>query len=140
MLNYKFMRMIRNKFFYIFIYLFNIPLVSYAAGLIPDCNPTGGVNDANTCGLCDVLKMIYGITDFLMKMGLILSVVFIIVGAIVIMTARGSESQFKKGKEILTISIYGATLLLASWLIVNTILQMLSGSGGLPWTDIQCTQ
>ncbi len=75
----------------------------------------------------------------MIEMSIILAALFFAWGAFIMMTARDSETQITKGRETITIAVFGAVIALSAWVIVGTIMQFLSGSPSkLPWSEIQC--
>jgi len=117
----------------IFYILYSLNNVAFAQGRFLTCS-------GPDCDLCDLLALFKNLITFGLELGVVIAGLFIAWGAFVIMTARDSEEQFKKGREIMTIAVYGVAIALASWLIVGTTLQILTGSPSkLPWDQIQCT-
>lgn len=92
------------------------------------------------CTLCDLLVLAKNVISFITQLTLVLAGAFFAWGAIVMMTARDSEQQVSSGKKIMTISVWGCVLSLGAWVIVATLLQIITGSTSkLPWDQIQCT-
>lgn len=119
------------------IFLFQAFSVS-AAGLLPDCS-------GPSCTPCLLLQLISNVANFLVKniMAPLAGLLFLI-GGIMMIAAGGSEARFKKGKEIFINTAFGAIIVLASWLLVNTlIVAMVEYAGGdsydpTHWYKIQC--
>lgn len=108
------------------------------ARLVPECDPVGVTGPK--CTLCHLLQLFKNLINLFLEIGMVLAGLFIAWGAFVIMTAGGSEEKVKNGKKILTAAITGVVIALASWLIIATLLQILTGSPSkLPWNQIQCT-
>ncbi|MBU4348384.1 pilin [Patescibacteria group bacterium] len=102
-------------------------------GLVPDCE---GVN----CSLCDLFQLIKNIINFLTKVVFALATAFIVWGAIEIMIAGGSETRITSGRGRITTAIFGIVITLGAWLLIGTILQVLTGSSSkLPWNEIECS-
>ena len=100
-------------------------------GLIP-CN---GLD----CRLCDLLVLANNIISFIMQMVLVLAGAFFAFGAIMMMIAGGSKERVDSGKESMILAVKGAALALASWVIVSTVFQFISGSASKwPWAEINC--
>jgi hypothetical protein len=100
----------------------------------------GGCNKAAMgCTFCDALIVAKNIIKFLSETAFAIAVVMIVYGAIVLMTAGGSEERVTKGKGIITNAVIGLVIALAAWLIINELLQILSGNPTYPWSDITCT-
>lgn len=111
-------------------------------GIVP-CGP--GTKDLS-CSFCDLFQMIDNIIDFAVKTLMpVLATLMIVVGAITLMTAGGSESQLSKGKDIIKNTILGIVIVLASWLVIDTIMVSFtnlteegSSSSWGPWNEIEC--
>jgi hypothetical protein len=124
--------------------LFIIPYSYFLTGnvafarLVPKCDPVGVTGPK--CNLCHLLQLFKNLINLFLEIGVVLAGLFIAWGAFVIMTAGGSEEKVKSGRKILTVAVTGVVIALASWLIIATLLQILTGSPSkLPWNTIQCT-
>ena len=92
------------------------------------------------CNLCDLLELAKNVINWLVSISSVLAVGFIIWGSIVIMTAGASPERANEGKKIITTAVIGLVIVLASWLILGTIIQIVTGSpSALPWKEIKCT-
>ncbi len=113
--------------------------ISFAA-LVPACNPVGPKGDPNTCNLCHVLELFKNLTNFALEIGIVLAGLFFAWGTFVIMTAGDSETKVEEGKKVIWTVVQGLVIAFSAWLIVATLLQILTGSPSkLPWDKIQCT-
>lgn len=93
------------------------------SGLIP-CGYNG-----NLCDTSDVATFANTLIDFLIKMlGVIAVIVLVITGVQLVMSA-GNESAWTAAKERFTNIVIGIVLILAAWLIVDTIMLALTGKG-----------
>ncbi|MBI2278745.1 MAG: hypothetical protein HYU81_01630 [Candidatus Brennerbacteria bacterium] len=92
----------------------------------------------NPCDFCDALVVARNIVGTLLEFAFLAAAVMIAVGAFMMMFAAGSEDRFKLGKQTIQNAVIGLAVALGSWLIVNTILQFLSGRPDLPWNKIAC--
>jgi type IV secretion system pilin len=92
------------------------------------------------CSMCSLFELIKNIINFLTKVIFALATAFIVWGAIEIMTAGGSETRITSGRERITTAIFGIAITLGAWLLIGTILQVLTGSSSkLPWNEIECS-
>mgnify|MGYP001592738010 CR=1 FL=1 len=99
--------------------LFAVP-AAQAAGLVP-CN-------GPDCRPCDLFKLVINITEFLFKqIALPLAGLMFLVGGIMMISAGGVESRYKKGKEILVNTLIGLVIVLAAFAIVNTLIMFFAG-------------
>jgi len=101
---------------------------------------TCGFEGAPKCDLCELLHTGQHVLAALVYAGVIASLIFILVGAVTIMISGGNEATFAKGKGTLVSAVVGLIIVLAAWLIVDTILNFLANPSGfpLPWYRISC--
>lgn len=114
-------------------HLLTVSLAFAQGGLVP-CS---GVN----CNLCDLAEMFKRLITLALEIGVALTALFIVYGSFVIMTAgaTGAEKKLGEGRKIIGTAIFGILIALAAWLILGTILQIITGSPSpLPWNEIQC--
>lgn len=91
------------------------------------------------CNLCDLLTLVKSVITFMIELSVAFAGLFFAWGAFNIMIAGGSQEKFSKGKEIMTIAVTGAVIALGAWLIIGTVLQIVTDSPSkIPWTSIQC--
>lgn len=113
-------------------------LVVQSAGLVP----CGGFGQ-DPCTYCDLLKLLKGVINFLMYIIFPLATIMIVWGGIVIMTARESPERVKQGRSIITAAVVGILIALLSWLILDTIIQVMAPNFkvvnlGRPWQQLNC--
>lgn len=118
------------------IFLF-LPFIVFG-GLVP-CGGTGQPD----CTLCHFLVLAQNIIEFLRNAGLALGALFIAWGGFLLLTSGESEERRAKGKETLRAAIIGIIIILASWIIINTILTFAASGGKLKgilenWSVIEC--
>jgi len=105
-----------------------------SSGLVQCGNP-----GQPACTLCSFLELVKNLINFIMGLAFAFVGLFITWGAFVTMTAGGSEERVKEGRKILTTAIIGLVIMLSAWLILGTVIQILTGSPSkLPWTEIKC--
>ncbi|TSC96488.1 MAG: Uncharacterized protein Athens071426_99 [Parcubacteria group bacterium Athens0714_26] len=132
--------MVKSKIFKsvttaVFIFLIlaaNFSLV-FGAGLVP-CGDSG-----DNCTVCDFFVLVKNIINWMINVSFALAGGFIAWGAFDIMIAGGDEKKMTAGREKITTAVIGLAIVLGAWLIVGTVMQILSGSPSvLPWSTIQC--
>ena len=102
-------------------------LIAYPAwaGLVP-CTGAGG---GNPCNVCHLFQLISNVANFIVKdITAPLAGLLFLIGGIMMIAAGGSEERFKKGKQIFVNTVIGAVIVLASWLIINTLINALGAS------------
>ena len=118
-----------------------LPLASNAAGLVP----CGGEGEAD-CTTCDFFVMSKGVIDFIIiDLVTPLAALLIVTSGILFFTSGGSEKQLAWAKSILYGVIMGALIIYGAWLLVDSILLMMTGSGAdqpagfpWPWYKVKC--
>jgi len=106
------------------------------------CNETSYSSSSNAavgCSVCDSIIVASNIVNNIaVPLGIILAVVFIVYGALRMMTSFGSESNFGEARKVITSAVIGLVIILCGWLIINTVFHILTGSINFPWAQIQC--
>lgn len=88
---------------------------SQAAGLVP-CEGTD-------CKVCHLFKLVTNIIEFLFKqIALPLAGLMFLIGGIMMISSGGTETRYKKGKEILVNTLIGLVIVLSAFAIVNTLI------------------
>ena len=116
-------------------FLFFLPFIAKAKGIWDgiSCNVTG------PCSLCDGLKLLSNIIDFMTELTFVIAAGMIIYGGVRIMVPPGdSKKNFTDAKKIIWNAILGLIVVLVSWLLVKEVLQILSGDPKYLWTEISC--
>lgn len=113
-----------------------LPVHAEWQGLIrPYCTDDG-------CTLCDGIKMIKGIMDFLTKISISIAMLSILVGGIMYIFAGTNPGLVKKAQKIFKDTVIGLAIIFGAWLIINIIFAGLGVSsfaisqGG--WFVIKC--
>jgi len=97
------------------------PLPAYNKGLVPCGGP-----DERECTACDLLVLVQNVMNFVLKAAFIICIVLIIYGGFRWMFSFGNQSNISLGQKVIVSAIFGLIIVLASWIIVNTILWFLS--------------
>ncbi len=99
----------------------------------------GGCNTSATgCSLCDGVKVVVNVINIMTEVAVILTVGMTVYGAIMLMISGGSEERVRKAKGIITSAVIGLVIVLVGWLVINTVLHLITGNINFPWADIQC--
>ena len=78
------------------------------------------------CTLCDLSILADRFTRFLLfNVMLPIAALMILIGGILILTARDNQQQQTQGKAVLTYAVWGMIIAFAAWLIVTTLLATL---------------
>lgn len=108
------------------------PAEVVAQGLVP-CSGTD-------CDFCDVAEMTNGIIQWLFGFLTVCAVLVFVYAGLKMVTSGGDPGALTYAKERLTYVIIGFLLMLASWLIVDTILKGLTGTGLEIWGSFEVEQ
>jgi len=109
-----------------------LPILTYAQ-IVP-C-------DGPNCRVCDFVQLGNNLIEwFVGIMSSICALMIVFAGFKMVMGA-GNPGAISEAKEMITNTIVGFIILLASWLLVDTVLRMLVGDelpNFGPWNEIQC--
>lgn len=131
------MKIIFNKLKFLSLPLFLgfLPLLTSAAqGLVP-CGPG---TSKTSCDLCDLFTLVQNVINFSIGIAMVLGTAFIVYGGFLILTAGGSPERVKSGRSAIIAAIVGLIIVLGSWLIVDTVIKVISGGAFGPWNKLTC--
>lgn len=115
-----------------------LPLfVGAQEGLVP-CGQEG-----NPCQLCHLFQLINNILNWVLFVFIpVIAPIFIVIGGIYILVARGNPGTYTQGRSVLTATVVGLIIVYTAWVLLNTVLTSLgvaSWTGLGTWWQIQCT-
>ena len=115
-------------------------MISYQAQLAVQCTgPVYSQYSGPQCTLCDFVHLMDNLAGFISQLAIGLVVIMIIWGAFVMMLSAGNPTKFKQGRAVITYALIGLAVVLSAYVIVGTLLRILSPNGGIaPWNEIQC--
>ncbi len=134
-------------FFILFSYVF--PSVAFADTPFVPCD--GGPN--NPCGSCEIVSMANTIIQWLIGITFMLFAVLFAIAGFKLVTSGGDTAAKSAAKASLVNALIGLVLILAAWLIVDTLMKALvsgnkEGNGGAkidgvingwgPWAEVKC--
>lgn len=101
--------------------------------------PCGTSETKSQCTVCDFFLLVQNIFTFLTtQLAPPIAIAMIIIGGVVVMTAAGSE-RLKTGKTIITNALIGFGIVLMSWIVVNTIINIIfKVDSPFPWNKVTC--
>lgn len=85
----------------------------------------GVCTQIHECDVCDLFLGAKNIVNYLVLIAAPIAVVILIYGGLMLLTSGGSETKISKGKNALAMAVWGIIIVLAGWLIVDTILRSL---------------
>lgn len=99
-----------------------ITVIAQDTGLVP-C----GYDEP--CTTADVAGFVNGLISFLISLLGIIATIALVYAGILLVTSGGDTGAATRAKNLLTNVVIGIILILAAWLIVDTIMRALTGSG-----------
>ncbi len=118
------------------------PTAIYAQGAlgkpIVSCNGAVEGNGLPACGICHIAKTAQNILNSGIYIGIFLSAVFFAYAGWLHVTAMGDEGKVSGAHDIFTHVGIGLVLILAAWLIVDTIMKVMINSSATfgPWNQV----
>ena len=95
--------------------------------------------DGISCDMCDFVDMINGLVTWLIGFLVLLAVLGLMIAGFKLVTSAGNEAAWSSAKQMFTNVIIGFVIVLAAWIIVDTIMKafVASDSGFGPWNEIE---
>ena len=122
----------------LFVALLLVPDYTYAqtaAGLVT-CD-----GSVVPCDFCAFVKMVEGVITFLFGLLTLLAVMMIVFAGFKLVTSQGNTSAWGEAKNMLVNIIVGFVIIMAAWLIVDTLVKMLANPEVIPlgmWNTLSC--
>lgn len=91
-------------------------------GLVP-------CNDGSKCGWSDLLQLGKNILDLFIILAITASALMFAYAGFLFFSDSGSSKNIEKGKQVFKSVVIGLVVVLTAWLIVNTVLDVLTGRG-----------
>ena len=110
--------------FIVLLLIFSMPVLSQAAGLVP-CGSLG----EPVCDFNFFVLMINNIINWIISIAGVIFAISLIYGGYIYLTSAGDTGKQGKAKEVLSNTLYGFVIILVSWLIIYTILNVLVPTG-----------
>ncbi len=112
------------------------PGLAFAAGglvqVVPEnCNDIGGCHS-----VCDLAKLAQNILTDGIYIAVFLSAVLFAWAGLKMLTSVANPGERTRAKEIFTNVAIGLVIILASWLLVDTVMRTLTGANYGPWNSI----
>ncbi len=92
------------------------------------------------CNFCELFHTFQHVILLLIYFAFIAALISIIIGAFLIMISGGNPGTFASGKNAIFSAVIGVVIVLAAWVVVNTIIQVLANPSEfpLPWNQLSC--
>ncbi len=115
------------------------PDIVMAEGIVP-CSGVGD-GPSGVCETCHFVQLGNNLVQWLVGAMAAIATVAIVIGGLNMATAGGDTGKISHGKELIQNALIGFVILLAAWLIIDTIMKTLVGDtvpGFGPWNEISC--
>jgi len=123
----------------LFCLLLALPLFTSAAEL-PTIVPENcrGENAAQNCGICDIAELAQNTLNAGIYIAVFLSAILFAWAGWKYVSAGGDSGKVKSAREIFTNVLIGLVIILAGWLVVDTIMKTFVSESATfgPWNDI----
>lgn len=115
----------------------SVPAAAFAEGLIP-CGGKGEVE----CQACHLVVVGDRIIDLLITVSAAIGAIMFAVAGLRMVTSAGNEGAITKAKESMTNVVIGFIILLAAWLIIDTIMKTFATGDSRfgTWNKIECVE
>jgi len=91
----------------------------------PPLVPNECATNPQACNFCAMLAMANNLINLLFQLLVIVAVILIVVAGFKLVTSAGNTQALESAKSMLTNVIIGFVIVMAAWLIVDTIFKML---------------
>lgn len=110
--------------------------INLAAGLVP-------CEDGTKCTACHLIQLANNVINWLISILMVVFAILIMWAGFKLVTSGGNTSAKQDAKNTFTNAIIGLIIVLAAWILVDTMLRALLGNNGDiagygPWSSISC--
>jgi len=102
------------------------------------CVEVAGGGPTQSCDFCDALTVTQNIIGYLTELAFVIVIAMIVWGALQMVISAGSSEKFAHGKKGITDAVIGLLVIMATWLIINEFLHIMTGGLAIPWDQISC--
>ena len=95
--------------------------------IIPIACTQSPAGDVNSCGLSQVFQVIVNVSQLILAFTGSAALLMFTYGGILWIIAAGNQERIQKGKTAITSAVIGIAIILGSWLIVNTLIVIITG-------------
>lgn len=92
------------------------------------------------CNFCNLVQLSQNIINFLVGFSVIVAVLLFVYAGFLYLTAGASEENVKTAHKVFRSVFIGFIIVLAAWLIIDTIMKAFVKTGALfgPWNTLGC--
>lgn len=92
-----------------------------------NCRGTGEKNNGNECGIEDMIQVAINIAAIIVGLSGSILLLMFTYGGIMFILAAGNQERVQKAKQILTTAVIGLVIILGAWVMINFIINALTG-------------
>ncbi|MBL7045744.1 MAG: hypothetical protein ISR99_01815 [Parcubacteria group bacterium] len=108
--------------------------------IVPVCS--AGEDGVRDCGFCDLISLADHVLAEIVKLAVLFAAIMFAVVGVIMMTNSSKPETVSKAKSIFGSVFIGLIIVLAAWLLVDTILKVMTGEKndlGKPWQPFTCS-
>lgn len=134
--------MIRRATAFLFVTFLIIatPVSTFAQGGFKQIVPSNcsGAGAAENCGFCDLAELAQNVLNDAVYLAVFFSAILFAWAGFKMLTNNGNMHQISEARQIFTDVAIGLVIILAGWLVVDTLMRILVGGqiGSFPWNKI----
>jgi hypothetical protein len=97
-------------------------------------------NDTNMCTLCDLIKGIWFIVDYAMKILFFVALLMLVIAGIMYIVSTGNQGLISTAKQLMWNVLIGFAIVLLAWLTIRIIMNVITAdvnraTGKTNWFD-----
>lgn len=114
------------------------PVMALGQGLPSQIVPKNctGADAAVKCGVCDVAQLAQNLLNTGIFLAVFFSALLFAWAGWKVLTSGGDTEAYTSGKRIFTNVAIGLIIILAAWLLVDTLMKALTGASFGPWNKV----
>lgn len=114
-----------------------LPALSLAAGIPDKIVPCDGTKLSGTeCTVCSLATLAQNVLNTGIFIAVFFSAIMFAWAGWELLTSQGNEEKYSKAKTIFLNVFIGLIIILAAWLVVDTLMRALLGAKFGPWSAI----
>jgi hypothetical protein len=104
--------------------------------IVPECGYMDSAGNLDDCDLCDFLQLVQNILNALIFISVVTATVLFAWAGFLLITNNGNPGRVTRAKSIFVSVLVGIIVILAAWLIVDTIMKTLTDGKLGPWNEV----
>jgi hypothetical protein len=126
------------RYIAIFAFLFALPLAAFAQPGITSSIVSNLSCSGVDCQLCHLMELVQITMTFMVYLGTLFAGLVFAYAGFMLVLYKGGIAQRTQAKQIAWKVLWGFLIMLAAWLIVDTIMKTVLNAGFGPWNEITC--